>query len=342
MKTRSIKKTGSGKKFVMTGKKVLVTGGLGMIGSTLAHKLIKLGAQVTIVDALIEHYGGNLFNIKDIYNRIQLNISDIRDREAMKYLVQEQDIIFNLAGQVCHNDSIEDPFKDTDINYIGHLNVLECLRRYNPKAHIFHAGSRLQFGMINDTPVNEEHPQNPRSPYALNKNAAENMYLFYYNVHQIPCTLFRIANPFGPRSQMKHSKYSIVNWFIRQAIEDKVIKVFGDGLQIRDYIYVEDLCDAFIKAAQTETCIGQAFNIGSGTGTSFIEMVKTVVEIVGAGKIESIPWPETYINVETGDYVTDITKIQNYTQWTPSVSFREGIIKTCQFYKLYKNHYWNA
>lgn len=326
----------------MNALRILITGGLGMIGSTIANKLVKIGAKVTIVDALIEPYGGNFFNIKEIYDKIKLNISDIRDREAMKYLVRNQDVIFNLAGQVCHNDSIEDPFKDADINYIGHLNVLECVRRYNPNAHLFHAGSRLQFGRIDHIPVSEDHPQQPRSPYALNKNAAENMYLFYNNIHQIPCTLFRIANPYGPRSQMKHSKYSMVNWFIRLAMEDKVIKVFGDGKQVRDYIYVDDLCDAFIMAAQKKECVGQVFNVGSGTATSFMEMAKTIVKIVGKGRVESVPWPENYINVETGDYVTDIAKIREFTGWSPKVNIQEGVIRCVDFYRFHKDHYWDS
>ncbi len=245
-------------------KRVLITGGLGMIGSTLAIKFVRMGCTVTLVDARIEPFGANLFNIDPIKDKVRVNIADIRDKEAMKWLVQDQDLIFNLAGQVSHNDSMHHPFLDADINYIGHMNVLECVRRYNPEAVVLHAGSRLQFGRIETIPVAEDHPLRPRTPYAMNKTAAENMYLFYHQVHGLRCVVFRIANPYGPRSQMRHSKYSMINWFLRQAMEDKPITVFGDGSQIRDYIYVEDLAEAFIAAAGTDACVGQTLKVGSG------------------------------------------------------------------------------
>lgn len=189
----------------ISGKRILITGGLGMIGSTIARKLVNHGARVTLVDSCIEPYGANMFNIHDIRGQVEVNISDIRDRESMKVLVRDRDIIFNLAGQVSHNDSINDPYLDADINYIGHINVLECVRRYNPGAVVLHAGSRLQFGRIESNPVQENHPLRPRTPYALNKTAAENTYFFYHEVHGIRTVAFRIANPYGPRSQMRHT-----------------------------------------------------------------------------------------------------------------------------------------
>jgi UDP-glucose 4-epimerase len=322
------------------GKEILITGGLGMIGSTIARKLTAFGAHVTIMDACIEPYGSNFFNIDEIKNVITLNISDIRDKESIKVLVQGKDIVFNLAAQVSHNDSIEQPFLDADINYIGHLNVLEALRKYNPDAAILFSGSRLQFGRNEKVPVGENHPLKPRTPYALNKTAAENSYLFYHEMYGIKCVVFRIANPYGPRSQMKHSKYSIINWFLRLIMENQSVKIFGQGNQIRDYIYVDDLADAFIAASVTDNCYGQVFNIGSGKGTKFGEMVETIVQIVGNGEIERVPWPDDYVNIETGDYITDITKICSFTDWRPTVSLREGIELTYKYYLKNRNHYW--
>jgi UDP-glucose 4-epimerase len=322
------------------GKEVLITGGLGMIGSTIARKLTAYGAHVTIMDACIEPYGSNFFNIDEIKNSVTLNIADIRDKESIKVLVRGKDIIFNLAAQVSHNDSIDNPFLDADINYIGHLNVLEALRNYNPDAVILHAGSRLQFGRNETVPVNENHPLRPRTPYALNKTAAENSYAFYNEMYGINCVIFRIANPYGPRSQMKHSKYSIINWFLRLIMENHSVRIFGNGSQIRDYIYVDDLANAFIAASVTENCYGHVFNIGSGKGTRFSEMVETIMQIVGSGAIEYVPWPEDYVNVETGDYVTDITKICSFTDWRPTVSLREGIELTHKYYLKNRNHYW--
>lgn len=324
----------------LSGKKVLITGGLGMIGSTIACKLVSCGAEVTIVDNCMDPYGSNMFNIREIKDRVNINIADIRDKAAMKVLVCEKDIIFNLASQVSHNDSMADPFLDAEINYIGHLNVLESLRRSNSSATILHAGSRLQYGKIEKTPVDEAHPLHPRTPYALNKTAAENMYLFYHQVHGIPCVLFRIANPYGPRSQMSHSKYSIVNWFIRKAMEDETISVYGDGEQVRDYIFVDDLAEAFIRSAVTSECIGEVFNVGRGSGTTFKDMVASVVETVGKGRAEFVAWPSDYVNVETGDYVTDTGKISSFLDWTPRVDLADGIGRTYKYYEKYREHYW--
>jgi len=321
-------------------KRVLITGGLGMIGSTIASKLVNYGAEVTLLDAMIKPYGGNFFNIHDIKEKSKLNIADIRDKEAIKILVQDKDIIFNLAGQVSHNDSLQNPFLDADINYIGHLTVLDALRNYNPKAKILYSGSRLQFGKILSNPVSEDHPLNPLTPYALNKTAAENLYLYYNRVFNIPVVIFRIANPYGPRCQMLHSKYAIINWFIRNAMEDKEIMIFGDGSQMRDYIFVEDLAEAFIIASIEDKASGEIFNVGSGTGTKFKDMVETIVETVGRGKIKYVQWPSDYLNVETGDYITDITKLKNYLNWSPGCGLEDGIKRTFEYYKKFKEHYW--
>ena len=321
-------------------KNILITGGLGMIGSTITKKLVFLGANVTILDSLIEPFGSNFFNVQDIKESITINISDIRDKESIKILVKNKDIVFNLAGQVSHNDSLKDPFLDADINYIGHLNVLEAIKNYNPTAKILHSGSRLQFGKILDNPVSEDHPLRPLTPYALNKTAAENLYLYYNRVFNIPVVIFRIANPYGPLCQMKHSKYAIINWFIRNAMEDKEIIIFGDGNQIRDYIFVEDLADAFILAGIEEDNSCSIYNIGSGKGTKFNEMVDSVVKIVGMGRIKNVPWPSNYLNVETGDYVTDITKVKENLKWFPRIDLNDGIVRTFEYYKKFKEYYW--
>ena len=311
-----------------------------MIGSTIAHKLIEYGADVTIADSCLEPYGSNPFNVQGIKDKLLITKHDIRNKEAVKDLIQDKDIIYNLAGQVSHNDSMNDPFLDADINYLGHLNVMECVKRYNPDAVVLHAGSRLQFGEIQYNPVDEHHSLNPKTPYALNKTAAENMYLYYFNIHKIRSILFRIANPYGPRSQMKHNKYSMINWFIRQAMENNTIKIFGNGNQIRDYIYVDDLADAFITASVNPKCYGEIFNIGSGKGTKFKDMVCIIIDTVGSGKIENVPWPSSYINVETGDYITNINKFTKTTGWKPATGLYGGIKATHSYYVKNRKHYW--
>ena len=322
----------------LSGKRVMITGGLGMIGSNIANKLVNYNAKVTIVDACISPFGYNIFNLEGI--EVELVSADIRDKNAMKRLVVDKDIIFNLAGQVSHNSSINNPFLDADINYIGHLNVVENVKRYNPKARILFSGSRLQFGPIQSNPVNENHPLHPETPYAFNKTVAEKMYRFYHDNYGISSVVFRIANPYGIRSQMKHSQYSLVNFFIRQAMENNTLTIFGDGEQLRDYIYVEDLADAFLLASVSRKVSGEVFNIGSGVGTKFKDMVNTIVDVVGGGEAVHTPWPDNFLNVETGDYVTDITKISKMLNWKPSINFRDGIKKTYEFYKKHYKHYF--
>lgn len=304
-----------------------------MIGSSIAHRLVESGAEVRIADSRIAPYGANDFNIKGIEEKVNLFKSDIRDKEKMLPLVEWSDIIFNLAGQISHNDSIENPFLDTQINYIGHMNVLEIAKKVNPRVKIIYSGTRMQYGKVDKIPVSEDHPQRPLSPYALNKSAAENLYLFYHRIYSIPVVIFRITNPYGPRGQVKHHKYCIVNWFTRLAIENKAITIFGDGSQVRDYLFIDNLTDAFVKAGIEPAADGEVFNVGSGEGTSFKEMAETIVDTAGTGSITHVPWPDHYINVETGDFVADISKVKRVIDWKPGISLKEGIRRTVEFYR---------
>ncbi len=320
-------------------KKVLITGGLGMIGSSIARKLVGLGSTVTIADAMMDKFGANNFNIREIRNKVKVHLADIRDKKVMLPLIEDCDIIFNFAGQVSHNDSLEDPFFDTELNYLGHMNVLEIVKEINPRIRLIYAGSRMQYGRVTKIPVSEVCPLRPLSPYALNKAAAENLYLFYNRVYGIPVVCFRITNPFGPGGQVKHSKYGIINSFIRLALENKNINIYGKGNQIRDYIFIEDLANALIISGVERGIEGEVFNVGSGLGKSFLEMAETIVETIGAGRLYKVPWPKKYINIETGDFIADISKIKSALSWTPKVSFDEGIKATCDHYRKYINYY---
>ena len=323
------------------GKDVLITGGLGMIGSALAIKLVKFGARVTILDNELPRYGGNHFNIDPIKNKVEFIKGDIRDTSTMDFLVVGKDIIFNLAGQVDYNYSLKDPFLDNEINCKGHLVVLEACRKHNPNVKMIYSGSRMQYGKINSNPVDEDHPTIPLSIYGVHKLTAEKYYIAYNKHYGLKTTCFRISNPYGPRSQMKHHNYSIVNWFIRQALEEKDITSFGEGKQVRDYIFVGDLADGFLAAAATSKTDGEIYNIGSGEPTSFIEMIKTVLKIVGKGKVIQKEWPKEWQNVETGDFYANINKLKEATGWKPKHSLNQGIKKTVEYYKKYRKHYWN-
>ena len=207
-------------------------------------------------------------------------------------------------------------------------------------AKIIFLGSRLQFGKMNTIPVDENHISKPKTPYAFHKQATEDMYQFYNHHLDLDTVVFRIANPFGPRGQIKHPKYTIINYFIGQALKGKTISVFGDGSQLRDYIFVEDLANAFVAASVTEKSKGQVFNIGSGTGTSFLHMVEKIIKVVGNGSFKNIPWPEDYINVETGDYITNIDKAKKMLNWTPNTDFDTGVSKTVEFYSKHFSEYF--
>jgi len=321
-------------------KKVLITGGLGLIGSNLAHQLVRLGAKITILDAFLPNHGANLFNLKGIKKEIRLVKGDIRDEDLMKKAIKNKDYFFNLAGLVSYSERPEQGFLDLDINCQGQLVCLEACRKYNPEVKIIFSGSRMQFGRTQYLPVDEKHPTEPLTIYGIHKLTAEKYHLMYHHLFGLKTIICRIANPYGPRQQMKHSKYGIVNWFIRLAIENQTIPIFGTGNQIRDYFYIDDLVKALLLAGAKKEAVGQVFNLGSGQGTKFIEMARTVIKVVGQGKIKRIPWPKNYFVVETGDYIADISKAKEKLNWQPKTSLEEGIRWTYEYYKRYKKYYW--
>lgn len=322
-------------------KKVLITGGLGMIGSNLAVKLVGYGAEVSIIDAMLPMYGGNFANVREIKDKLFINVADIRDASAVNYLVQNKDLIFNLAAQVSYTDSQSDPLLDLDINCKGHLLLLEACRKCNPKVKIIFSGSRLEYGEIEGNErVTETHPLRPKSFYGIHKVVGEFYHQMYYKLHGVRTVCFRIANPYGIRHHMKHSKYGIVNYFIRKAMDGEEIEIFGDGNQLRDYIYVEDIVDAMLASGLTPEADGEIFNVGTGHSISFAEMAETVVEIVGNGSIRKVPWPDSYRIIEGGDFECDISKACEVLKWQPKYSLKEGIVKTLDFYNRNRADYW--
>lgn len=323
----------------LDGQTVLITGGLGFIGSNLAHALVSLGAKVTILDALLEPYGGNQYNVADIQDQISLVNGNILDEALMAKLVAENDYIFHLAGQVGYLDAKEKPFVDLDFNGRGNLILLEAVKEHNPTARILFSSSRLVYGPIKQLPVTEEHPTNPLSLYAIHKLLGEKYYTYYAHNFDIAGVSVRIPNPYGPRQQMKHSKYSIVGWFVRQALEDKTISIFGDGSQERDYIYIDDIVDALLRLIVLGKA-GEAYNIGAPERMQFGQMVDMIIAAAGSGTKEFVPWPDDYEKNETGDYIADTTKIQTDCGWEPKVSFADGIAEMIDYYRQHKQHYW--
>jgi len=271
-----------------TGKKILITGGAGFIGSNLAHELVTLGSQVTIVDAMLPLYGGNLFNLEDIKDKITFVEGDVRDADLMNKLVAGQDIVYHLAAQVSYIDSKDQPFLDLDINGRGTLTVLEALRLHAPQAKFLFASSRMVYGKIQTVPVSEHHPTHPLSMYGIHKLLGEKYCRYFADTFDLHTIAIRIPNPYGPRQQMKHSKYSIVGWFVRQAMEGKTIEIFGDGSQERDYLYISDIVDAFLHLTMKGEK-GEVYNIGTDERIRFVDMVDAVLNSVGSGQKKHIP-----------------------------------------------------
>jgi len=311
-----------------------------MIGSAIARLLAAHGAEVTVLDAMLPQYGGNRFNLEDIWDRIVFVKGDVRDSDLMKRVVDGADFVFSLAAQVSYVDSNLDPLLDLDINCRGHLHLLMALSQVNRLAKVVFTSSRFVYGTINYNPVDENHPFNCLSIYGIHKLAGEKYYRFYHDAHGLHTVNLRLANPYGPRQQMRHSKYGIVNWFIRLALEGNPLTVFGDGAQQRDYVYVEDVAEAALCAALSPDTAGDTYNVGSGYGTPFIEMVRVVAELLPGTEVQHLPWPADRYFVETGDYVSDIAKIRAATTWSPRTSLREGIARTIDFYRQHRDYYW--
>lgn len=321
-------------------KSILVTGGLGFIGSTLAIALVKAGAKVSIVDNLTPHQGGNLFNIEPIKDRITINFSDIRDALAMEQLVKGKDYIFHLARQTDHILSLTDPFPDIDVNIRGTAILLEACKKHNPKIRFIYAGTRGQYGKQVKLPVGEDAPTNPRGIYEITNLAAEKMVQVYDDVHGVAAVCLRLTNIYGPRSQMKHDHFGIVNWFVRLALDGKTIPVYGDGLLKRDFLFIDDCVSAMLVCAATSACYGEVINIGKDTPETFVDLAKTIVHIAKKGSWKLAPFSPERKTQEPGDFTSDITKIKRLTGWAPKTGLADGLQKTIAYYRTYGSHYF--
>lgn len=323
----------------LKGKKILITGGLGFIGSNLAIRLVREGAKVEIVDSLIPEMGGNRFNIKPIANKIKVKITDMRDAAKMKRAVLGQHFIFNLAGTLSHVDSMTNPFQDLEINCRAQLCLLEACRFVNPNVKIVFAGTRNQYGKALYLPVDEKHLQEPTDINGINSIAAEKYHLLYTKIYNIKTTSLRMTNTFGPRHQMKHHKQGVLNWFLRQIIEGQQVKLYGDGTQIRDINYVDDVVDALILAAVSPKSTGEVFNLG-GSPITLKEFVQMAIGVFGSGSFVEVTFPKERKAIEIGNYIADIKKIKEHLGWEPKTKVESGIMQTIEYYKANKKHYF--
>lgn len=319
-------------------KKVLIAGGLGFIGSNLARQLVELGAQVTLVDSLTPEYGGNLFNIKDIKNKVKVCISDIRDEHNMKDLIEGQDYLFNLAGQSSHIDSMRDPRTDLAINAEAQLFVLEACRKYNPSIKIVFASTRQIYGKPQYLPVDEKHPLCPVDINGVNKFAGEWYHMLYNNVYGISSCMLRLTNTYGPRMRIKDARQTFVGIWINCLMKSKVFEVWG-GEQLRDFTYVGDVIDAMLLAATDKCAYGQIFNLGGDRSVSLKELAELIIELNGSGDYNIRVFPDEQKKIDIGSYYSDFKKIQDTLGWRPRVSLREGLSNTLAFYRKYLKNY---
>jgi UDP-glucose 4-epimerase len=324
------------------GRRVMVTGGLGFIGSNLARQLVELGARVLLVDSLIPDYGGNLFNIDGIADSLSVNIADIRQQSTMNYLVRDRDVIFNLAGQVSHIDSMRDPYSDLEINCRSQLTVLEACRNYNSGVKVVFAGTRQVYGRPDSLPVNESHLVRPTDVNGINKAAGEYYHLVYNNVFGIRACSLRLTNVYGPRQLIKHNRQGFIGWFIRLAIENKPIQIYGDGSQLRDFVYVDDAVDAFLRAGATDACNGEVFNVGGDIPYSHRDLTALLVEVAGSGRVEYVAWPSEKKAIDIGSFYADSSKFKGAVGWVPAVPVREGLQRAVAFYRQHFDQYVDA
>lgn len=324
------------------GAQVLITGGLGFIGSNLAHRLVDLGAKVTLVDSLIPEYGGNLYNIAGIEDRVRVNIADVRDEYSMDYLVQGHDFLFNLAGQTSHLDSMRNPYVDLDINCRAQLSILEACRKNNPRITIVYASTRQIYGKPDYLPVDERHLLHPVDVNGINKMAGEWYHILYNNVYGIRACALRLTNTYGPRMRVKDARQTFLGIWIKNVIEGKPIQVWGDGLQLRDFTYIDDCVEAMLLAAVHPAATGQIFNLGGLEVINLRDLAALTVEVAGGGSFEIIPYPPDRKPIDIGDYYADDRRIRSMLGWQPRIDLRTGLARTIAFYREHRQHYWES
>ena len=320
------------------GLKCLITGGLGFIGSNLAIKLVELGAHVTIMDSMIPEYGGNLFNVEPVKDQIKINFSDMRDAHTLPYLLEKSEVIFNLAGQVSHMDSMKDPLTDLDINVRAQIYLLEACRKYNPDATIIYTSTRQFYGRPQYLPVDENHPLCSVDTNGINKLAGEQYHILYHHVYGLKTIALRLTNTYGPRQLIKSPRQGVIGWFIKHVVCDETIEIFGDGNQIRDLTYVDDVVSALLTALNTPACYGDIFNLG-GEKTSLKDLAELMIDTAGRGKYQIVPFPEERKKIDIGDFYSDYNKFTKATGWSPQVSLREGLQQTIDYYDAHKEYY---
>jgi UDP-glucose 4-epimerase len=322
------------------GKNVLITGGLGFIGSNLARELAEANAHVILVDSLVPEYGGNLHNVEGLEDVVRINVSDVRDEYSLRHLLQGQDVLFNLAGQTSHLDSMVDPYTDLEINCRSQLSILEACRRENPSVRIVFASTRQIYGRPQALPVDEGHPIVPVDVNGINKAAGEWYHLLYGDLYDMHVSVLRLTNTYGPRMRVKDARQTFLGVWLRHLVEDMPIQVFGDGRQLRDFTYVDDAVRAFLLAAARDEARGRIYNLGDDEIIALGDLAELLVELNGAGSFEVVPFPPDRKAIDIGDFYADFSRIRRELGWEPGVSLREGLSRSLAFYRAQRGFYW--
>ncbi len=322
------------------GARVLITGGMGFIGSNLAIRLVEYGAQVTLVDSFIPSYGGNDRNIAPIANQVKVNIADVRDEYSMNHLVQGVDFLFNLAGQTSHLDSMLDPYSDLDINCRAQLSILEACRKHNPQLKLVYASTRQIYGKPNYLPVDERHLLHPVDVNGINKMAGEWYHILYNNVYGIRATALRLTNTYGPRMRVKDARQTFLGIWIKRLIEGSPVQVFGDGQQLRDFNFVSDVVDALLLVAVSPQTDGNVYNLGSSEIINLHDLAKLMIDIYGRGACQLVPFPADRKAIDIGDYYSDYSRIREAIGWEPQISLRQGLAETLAYYAHESPYYF--
>ncbi len=315
------------------GRKVLVTGGLGFLGSSLALRLVERGARVILVDNFYPRHGANRFNIRAIEGKVEVVRCDVRDRDAMRGLVAESEVVFHLAGQVSHVLSLKNPFPDIELNIMGTAALLELVREAGADPVFVYTGTRGQYGTPVRLPASEDDPSNPKGLHELTNLTAEKMTQFYCWSHGLRTVPLRLANVYGPRAQMRHPHYGVVNWFVRLALMGETIPVFGDGKILRDFVYVDDCVEALLRAGRLDAGFGEVINVGSDRPSCFLDVAEALGELVPGCAYELKPFSPERAMQEPGDFYSDITRARRRLDWEPTTPLKEGLSKTVEYYR---------
>ena len=320
-------------------KNIVISGGLGFIGSNLAIRLVELGATVTIIDSLIPEYGGNLHNIEPVKNDVNINISDVRDEHSLQYLIRNQDYFFNLAGQTSHLDSMKNPIADLDINARAQLSILEACRKFNPSVKIAFASTRQIYGHPEYLPVDESHPLVPVDINGINKLSGEMYHILYNKVYGIKASVLRLTNTYGPRMRIRDARQTFLGIWFRNLLENKPLVIYGDGSQVRDYNYIDDVVDAFLLVAASDTSEGAVYNLGNDCHYSLMKTAEIMIDRNKGGLCEHVPFPADLKKIDIGDYYSDFRKIKDALGWYPKVGLETGFDRTLAYYRENLVHY---